>query len=644
MKARWIPSTVAVAALVAVRAAVAQAPSAPQYEDRLIEGGSLAPQVSDELAIYDPQGMPRSWRIEGFASRVDSGNTKRYENGMLLSARIDTQSYGAFSIDATVRGHVTGSSSDMFTLWQRGMPFDNGWTANNALGMVNSPSIELSRQQYRFFLPTFPLAGLTTEWLHRNDVQLQASVGEPGTYNGFRLAGFSGLGGTIATAGMQWNAARDVRFGMQVVDARDVQAGLDTADPTGRSSSRAVFGAMAVTGANDRLQLNALDSETNNGRHNMGLWLDGESVRGRFRHNYGAFRFDPDLAWGYAPINRDLQGAYYRVNYASQQWIWSGGVDSVGSVTGKGTDGLFGTGTLRYQATQTLGFGGGASARRAGINAESAYVFVDKVSAYGTTRVQADGATAQGGQRSGQLTIDQSWPTQVGLRLSTSLAAGTDRTPLRTTRRVGAAAFGGWDITNTLSVDGSARWTLEGESTRRTGRFANLGLTWRLTPRWSVVATYYDNRVETPLLTFGGIDPVIPIEPSLVIPRDRAIFLTLRYEDHAGSPSAPLGGLPGGGAGTLVGNVFYDANDDGRRNGNESGAANVTVVLDGRYAARTSADGRFEFPLVASGPHSLTVIPDNLALPYAINNDGRRDVVIRTRETTTLEIAAQRLK
>lgn len=639
---RWIPSTLAIASLFVFPASRAAEPA--PYEDKLIEGGKLAPEVSEELAVYNTEGMPRSWRVEGFLSRIESGNTKRYENGMLLSARLDTAEYGAFSVDATVRGKVSGSASDVFTLWQRGMPFDNGWSANNALGMVNSPSIDLSRRQYRFFLPTFPLTGLTTEWLHRGDLQLQASVGEPGTYNGVRLAGFSGLGGTLSTAGFQWAAARDVRVGMQVVDARDVESGLDPAAATGRTSARAVYGAMAVVEPNDHFQLNAIDSETNGRRHNLGLWLDGETLRGSWRHNYGAFRFDPDLTWGYSPINRDLQGAYYRVNFASQRWLWSGGVDSVGSVSGQGVEGVFATATLRYHVNRSLGVGGGASARFSTTNASSGYLFVDKVTRYGTTRVQLDGATSQGGLRSEQLSVDQSWPTQVGLRLTTSLSVGEDVTPERRARRAGVAAFGGWDITNTLTLDGSVRVTMEDDTSRHTGRFANLGLVWRITPRWSLVGTYYDNRVETPVLPFTGITPILPVEPAVVIPRDRAIFLTLRYEDHAGSPMAPLGGPPGSGAGTLVGYIFYDANDDGRRGANENGAANVTILLDGRYATRSSSDGRFEFPLVASGPHSITVIPDNLALPYAVSDDGRRDVVIRTRETTTLEIAAQRLK
>lgn len=469
-------------------------------------------------------------------------------------------------------------------------------------------------------------------------------MGEPGTYNGVRLAGFSGLGGTLATAGFQWTAARDVRVGMQAVDTRDVEGGLDVGAASAKTSARAVYGAMAITEPHDRLQVNAIDSETNDRRHNMGLWVDGESVRGPWRHNYGVFRFDPDLTWGYAPINRDLQGAYYRTNYASQQWVWSGGVDSVGSVTGQGLAGTFATGTLRYQVNRSLGVGGGASARFSATNASSAYVFADKLTHYGTTRVQLDAASAQGGQRSDQVTVDQSWPTQVGLRLTTSLALGEDVTRDTRTRRAGVAAFGGWDITNNVTLDGSLRWTIDNDTSRHTGRFANLGLVWRITPRWSLVGTYYDNRVETPVLSFTGIAPIIPVDPAVVIPRDRAIFLTLRYEDHAGLPMAPLGGVPGSGAGTLVGYVFYDANDDGRRGASENGAANVTILLDGRYAARTASDGRFEFPLVASGTHSITVIPDNLALPYAVSDEGRRDVVIRTRETTTLEIAAQRLK
>lgn len=650
--ARSIPSTVALASIVVASSAAAQAPPAkppaqaepaPAYEDRLIEGGNLKPAESEELAVYNSEGLPRAWRVEGFLSRTEQGPTKRYENGMVLSARLDTLEYGAFTFDGTIRNP---SSRGMVTLWQRAMPFDRGWIANNGLGMLNTPMLDIARQQFRFYLPTFPIAGATTEWIRQGNVQLQASVGEPGTYNGLRLSGFSGLGGSLLTAGAQWNAAKDVTVGAQVVDARDVEAGLESGSGApGKTSARSIYGAFAYHDAKDRLQLNVLDSETSAGPHRMGIWAEGESAVGRYRHNYGAFRFDPGLMWGYTPINGDLQGAYYRLNYASQQWIWSGGVDSVGSVTGQGLEGVFVTGNVRYQVDHSLGVGGGLNLRHSSAEAGSVFGFVDKITALGTTRVQIDAAATQGQQNAQQLSVDQAWATRVGLRLSTTLTAAREHGLVLDHRRAGFSAFGGIDLTNNLSLDGSIRWGRDWEEPTgivTNGRYANLGLVWRITPRWSLLATYYDNRVEFP--QFIGIGPILPVEPAIVVPKDRAMFLTVRYEDRAGTAIAPLGGVPGAGAGTLVGYIFYDANDDGRRGANEQGAANVTVVLDGRFGARTGVDGRFEFPLVAAGPHSLVVIPDNLALPYSISEEGKREIVIRTRETTTLEIAAQRVK
>ena len=66
-----------------------------------------------------------------------------------------------------------------------------------------------------------------------------------------------------------------------------------------------------------------------------------------------------------------------------------------------------------------------------------------------------------------------------------------------------------------------------------------------------------------------------------------------------------------------------------------STAANVTVLLDGRFSASTDAQGRFEFPLVASGPHEIRVVPDNLPLPWAIADDGVVKAVQHADRSTT---------
>ena len=87
-----------------------------------------------------------------------------------------------------------------------------------------------------------------------------------------------------------------------------------------------------------------------------------------------------------------------------------------------------------------------------------------------------------------------------------------------------------------------------------------------------------------------------------------------------------------------------DANDDGRRDANETGVANVTVLLDGRFSARTDVQGRFEFPLVSAGKHTITVMPDNLPLPWVVGGDGKREIMVSTRETTMIDLAASKLK
>ncbi len=633
MNARRLRGALGAAALAASQSGWTQA---AEYEDRLIDAGNLKPLAAEaDEAAYNASGPPRDWRVEGFASHIDQGGSVRHENGLAMSARLETLEYGAYSLDATLRN---GGGSSVFTLWQRGIPFDNGWRANNGAGMLNTPGIELTRRQYRFFIPTFPIVGVETEWLRGAGVQVQASYGAPGIYNGLRLAGFSRLGGNVLTGGAQWAPAPQMQVGFQVADARDVTTGVGDDGAPAKTRARSVYGALAWAEGDDRMQLNMIDSQANEGRHNLGAWFDAETRSGRYRQNYGAFRFEPDMSWGYVPINRDLLGGYYRVNYSSQQWTWALGLDGVSSVTGRGLDADFLTGNARYQVDRSLGVGGGGTMRHGDTDAGAIYGFIDKQSLFGTTRMQVDLVASEGAQRGEQVTVDHAWPTQVGLRLSTSLAFARETTAGVRTTRASVAAFGGIDLTNTLTLEGNLRWSLERESARSTGKFANLGLVWRITPRWALVASYYDNRSESQ--PFATIAPAVPIETVVPVPRDRAIFVTVRYEDHAGTPVAPLGGAPGTGAGVIVGYIFYDANDDGRRSANESGAANVTVLLDGRFATRTNNDGRFEFPFVASGPHSLSVIPDNLALPYSVANEGKREVLVRTRETTSLEIAA----
>jgi hypothetical protein len=626
-----------------------ETPPAPEvYEDRLIEGGGLSPigEAGEDIP-YDATGIPRYWRVEAVTSNINQGGIVSHENGFRLAGRIDTTDYGALTLDGTVR---IRPGSGIVTLAQRGMAFDGGWLANNGLGTLYTPAIDLSRSQYRFYIPTFPVRGAATEWLRSGELQLQASGGEPGIFDGIRLSGFEPLHGSLFTAGAQWNPTPQWQTGVQFADARNVQLGPGASSPSQTISAQAAYAAAAWQNQDTRLQANVLDSSVSGGRDSFGFWLDGATRQDRFRHNYGVFRLEPGQYWGYNSVASDLQGAYYRINYQDQRWQWDGGADWVRSVSGNGPSGTYLTGNVRYQVDRSLGIGSGATVRHAGSNGASTFVFAEKRTSFGSSRLELDWAYEESVARNTQLVYDQTYPVPEGSRLATTVTLG------RGSATGGAGAiqafagenfnsaslsvYGSGDITANFSLDGIVRVGQVRNSVTATGVDANISLNWRLSSRWSLVGTYYNNRDKVPQpLT---IDPLIPVTTAVPTILSRAVFLTLRYEDRAGTLSVPLGGAPGGAAGTIVGYLFLDARDTGRRDASDVGAPNVTVLLDGLYSTRTDAQGKFEFALVAAGKHMLTIVPDNLPLPWYVSNNGKVEVSVRTRETTTIDIGASR--
>ena len=624
----------------------------PPYEDRLIEGGALAPdRASEESAAYNGQGWPRYWRIDGVSSYYDQQGQITRENGARFSASLDTPSYGALTLDATARARP---GSFIATVQQRGLAFDGNWFANNALGVVTTLGIDLTRSQYRFYLPTFAALGGTTEWIHDGDLQLQASAGEPGLYDGLRLAGFQSLGGSLYTAGAQWAFAPRWQAGVQFTDAHDVESSY-TLSGTGRINARAAFASLAWSGASTRLQGNVLASDANDSVasvHAVGVWLDGSTVWDRFTHHYGIYRLDPGLTWGYQPINNDIEGAYYRIAYQSLRWQMDGGIDQVNSVSGRGTNGTYATLNGRYQATISLGFGGNGAFLHAGSqDSWTTSAFADYAWSLGQSRLSFNVASNHSTLDSNaeQIGVEHTWEMPAGTRLSTSIAATRDASqgsiPGATTevtlRRIGIGVLGGGDLTDRLSIDANLQYNFLNRGGSASSVYGNAVVNWRIDSRWSLLATYYDNRDETAKLF--TLDPLIPSISQVPAQRNRAFLLTLRYENRAGTPVAPLGGRPGTAAGAIAGVVFFDTNDNGRRDAGEAGAANVTVLLDRRFSTRTDDAGRFEFPFVAAGAHTIAVLPDNLPLPWVVEGD-RREISVSARESAILEIAARRLR
>jgi hypothetical protein len=625
----------------------AEATVAASYEDRLIDGGTLPADVStDSSGAHDESGWPRAFRVQAISSRTDSDGLERDEDGLRFGAMLDTPNYGALTLDANLRraDGFSDESGSLLTAYQLDLPMGGGWFVDNALGAFYTPAVDLVRSQYRFYVPAIMNNGLATEWRQLEALQLHASVGQPGQLVGLYVPTFEDLGGRQVSAGAQWNGSSGFSAALQAVDVTDSRQFLpqddDSMEPI---SAQSWLGAFAWGTGESRVQLNLLSSDARDGPGATGAWLDASVRAERVRHHAGAFHMDEDLSWGNRVMPGNLQGGYYRAAFQTRQWLLDGGVDYVAPVTGEASDVVYATGYARYQYSTRTGYGGGGNVRDGDVTAWSTFAFLDQGNPWGIGRVQADYATDET-RDNAQLTLDQTWRTPPNVRFSSSVVLGREVFDGDSTSLVGLAVNGGGNVRSDLALDVDVRWDNGSGQSAYDNVLANLSVNWSFWPGWTLGGNYYVNRVSARLpLEVGSPIPGAPGYREQTFD-DRGFYVNLRYEWRAGSPLATVGGPSVGGSGSVSGVLYLDDNDNGRQDAGERGAGNVVVLLNGRFPARTDPDGRFEFPAVAAGTHVLTVVPDNLPLPWMFPlADGLR-VTVGVRDRVFVPLAAQRLR
>ena len=145
------------------------------------------------------------------------------------------------------------------------------------------------------------------------------------------------------------------------------------------------------------------------------------------------------------------------------------------------------------------------------------------------------------------------------------------------------------------------------ESAHRHARKARVQSTQRATWRVGLQASINEARIDT-------TGPVVLTTRS----NNKTGYLYVRWEGGRGEPYASFGlRTPGSaGSGAVTGVVYFDINRDGEQQTDERGVPNVEVVLDGRYRVTTDRDGRFEFPLVPTGQHRITLVLESVPLPW----------------------------
>lgn len=622
------------------------------YRDRIIAPGKLESLPIDEDAEQSLAGPPRSASVEIIASRSRFAGESSGEFGLSFGGFLETASWGAVSAEGLIISSDDSRNGDQSwrgraTLWQRGLQMPGGWLVNNGLGVLNTSLPALLRDQYRFILPSVPLLGLATEWTQQDrGLVWQFSAGQGGVFNGGLINGFETGDGSAASVGAQWNWDSQWSGAVSVLatDGRIVPASQGLPDFQNGRSQALVFG-NRWRGARDDVSF-TLQASGGDAGLATGAWLDARAQRGRWTHRYGGFYLEPQLAWGAWPINNDVRGGYYRVDFNRGRWSWNAGVDRIASISGNSFDGWYGSTFLRYQASARLAYGGSVSARESRAaqdpGAQAMQVFMDTRSRLGQTRAQFDVAQGAGASESWEITVDHALKMREGSRLSLSAGYGEiDDGNAGALPSLTLATYGGFTVANDISVDGTVRWRRQQGKEDSAGLDISLGIRWQISSRWSLSGNIYENR--GPRLSPFVLDPLALPVPLGELPRDRTLYASLRYDFAAGRSQPVLGGRAGGAMGDVSGSVFLDENGDGQRAASELPARNVTVMLDNRYVVRTDEQGRYRFERVAVGQHTLSVVQDNLPLPWLFEGDsGRRVVAVSVRGETVTDFGARR--
>ena len=625
---------------------------AQPYQDRVI--GALSPDDPDTLrqTQYDTSGLPRGYTLELLTDIRRSQDLVMRSIGLKASGYLDTQNYGSLSGNLTWQTDGGGlGAPTSYVLRQIGLPFDGGWRADSALGMTNLPTLELARKSPRITLTGPAMLGVTSHWQQNGERGLLLGVGRSGRFEGFPVPRFSVAQGTYSLLGLQdrqRSADALWQWGGMLAQAKNISS-AQALTPAGQGELNAQ--GLYLTSRRESVttgsfwQINAMRGNGNGAGTDFlgqpspradGIWLDGGFSFGAHQHGWGLFRLQPGLAWLDLALPSDLQGGYWRYARRTRQWSMESELDLLASVSGTTPNGFFASNSLRYQYSSSTSFGVSFNLRRYGSQAQSLLLYSQFANDWGSSRAQIEWGSADTGDRLTRLQFDHDWRFVQALRLSTSISVDTEQKQGVQTSGRGVAINADWELGQNITATNSlqGRWASD-----QTQYNLNMGLNWRLAPQWSLQTSLYAVQGTANPLTIAAnpLTPMATVFPSI---NDSGLFITLRYDASAGRASAPLGGTPGSAAGRLTGTVYLDENQNGKRDASDRGAVGVTVLLNGRFATQTDAQGRFEFPYVSAGAHVLTVSSDNLPLPWSFEKDGRTELRIFTRDTTTVDIGA----
>jgi len=620
--------------------------AAEVYLDRLIEPDAAGEFGAEVWETEDAaQEGRRFYSIEYQHYRQDYFDTSD-EDGLLLQWRRETLDFGDLSLDATVRnggesGLARHSTGGQFTLRQRGFALNEYLDMDNTAGVLRSLVDPMVSSSFRLNLPSSLLGGV---YSHiggpRDDIYLGA--GRLGRLDPTQIQGFEDMEGDLFSLGYSRSLRRGWRAGTHLVHV------TGSADVVDHQSLASALQYQTPDRRQRYLGHVLLDSEGNNG-----LWVDGDSSTGRWRHRYGLFRLEPELLWTDISPTDDQQGGYIRSEMARLRFNFSAGLEFTQTNIDDRTDrsgidlyNAFMNGNWRRTSRTSLGssLSARASEPRNGITVEKSRDvllsgYLSHGFSVGTSRLQLTASRLERDGENGHgvgVIWDQEWNIARNLSLASTLSHDRERGLADAQDISTAALLLRHEPTSRLSWNGDVSYSIVDTENldNHTNIFASLAVYWRFLPDWDASLRATHNRVD-----------VAPVSVVAGVPEDETtLLLSLRYSHSSGRPFNVMGQqVEGKGYGEISGLVFYDANADGVRQAGEAVASGVYVYLDRRYEAVTDNQGRYGFDPVASGSHEVNLALEDLPLPWGLLDETPQRVNVGVRQRSEVDFALQQI-
>ena len=686
-----------------LRALMAGRPAA--YVDKVMDQSTLPAQTdasADKLDLKDA-GL-RTYFVEsrlGFADSVttNQGSARATEFGVRSEYRYETLNYGELvaQLDARTRagdqvgvGSISSANlktSERVTLRDIGLPITNNVFADVALGDIGSEVTDALGRSYRLSLGSSTVRGISTQ-IFSQAMDLRFGVGLRGLPIGTPYPGFERSEGMLGWLGYSHRFGSNYFAGVQLGQARKIPAQFSQSSQGATidsASSVAVSAGRSYGLADDgdyKARVTLLASRTSAAPVDQnltakGIFVESGLILRGYRNEFGLYSSDANLYFSDAPLTGDSRGAYWRVDRDRARWKWGASIDyeqqNPTHAPGRLALNRYGlSGNVIYRIDRNSSAGANlnisetryADVAATALNATGSGTNIYSMSAFYQTRFDDWGRSrftvsarrnqvivANGLPASGeQIDWEHDWITgkyeTLKPELTTTLGVARDHSATGVTELSPTVAL-------LLRYWVSADWTVGG-NLRYSSRSGNLstsrGLSgtlnseYTLDSNWRVGFAASINEANIQINTNGAFGPTTVTGPIINRSSDKSAYVYIRYEGSRGSPFQTLGlkGAGSAGAGNIRGIVYFDANRDGERQADERGAPGVEVSLDGRYRTLTNAEGRFEFPVVATGDHRLTVKLETVPLPWGAALESGLKIEVPLRGTVDARIPVVR--